>query len=693
MSLLSPSSIAVIGASAEEAKVGHIVLKNILTQGFKGKLYPVNPKGGEILGMKAVTSVSAIEGALDLAVIVTPGKTVPGILEECGKKKVKTVIVISAGFGETGTNEGHALEEEVKRIAKQHQINLVGPNCLGVIRPSIGMNASFAENLEKAGSIALLSQSGALAVALLDAAGSLQMDFSLVVSMGNKTVMNECDFLELCRDDPETKVIGMYVESIQDGARFLRAARDVTQKKPIILIKSGTSERGKKAVSSHTGALAGSDAAINAVCAQTGIHRAHTTDEFLDLLRVLSTQPTLLTPHIAVITNAGGPGILATDAAEREKLVLTELDPANAQSLQKLLPPAASVKNPIDVLGDALGDRYGAALAACGKDRHIDGVAALLTPQVMTPCEEIAQAIIDVHAKYPLMPVVTSFMGEKNVASAIRLLQENCIPNFPSPERAVAALAALQPKKELRIKNYELRKPGQHNSLFIIPNSIRGLLSEDLTRDLFSHYSLPLPSSAVAKNEKDAVRHAEEMGYPVVAKISSPQIIHKTDIGCVKVNIKNKEELTAAFKTIMTNAKASAGLRPAEKIIINGVLIQQFLPAGDEFIVGAIKDPNFGHLVMVGLGGIYTELFKDTSFRIAPIDEDDAYAMLQELKSWKMLLGMRGKSQSDIVALAKIVVQISHLVTDCPQIKELDLNPVIVRSDGVVIADAKVIVE
>lgn len=687
MSLLHPASIVVIGASAEETKVGHIVLKNILTQGYTGAVHPVNPKGGEILGLPVYTSVGSVEGDVDLAVIVTPAKTVPGILEECGGKGVKNVVIISAGFGETGTDEGHALEDEVKRIAQQYEITLVGPNCLGIIRPSIGMNASFAQKLERPGSIALLSQSGALAVALMDCASVLHMDFSLVVSMGNKTVMNECDYLELCRDDPQTRVIGIYVESIVDGRGFLDVARAVCAKKPIVLIKSGTSERGKRAVSSHTGALAGSDAAIDAVCAQTGIHRARTTEEFLDLLRTLATQPPLLSPHIAVITNAGGPGILATDAAEREKVVLAELDPKNAQALKELLPPAASVRNPIDVLGDALSDRYGAAVAACGKDPNIDGVVALLTPQVMTPCDEIAHAIIDVHAKYPLMPVVAGFMGEKNVASAVKVLQQNGIPNFPTPERAVAALAALLKRKEVRIKNDELRNAPHRNSVFVIRNSAHSLLPEEKTTELFKLYNLPLPRSAVAKTADDAVRLAEHIGYPVVAKISSPQILHKTDIGCVKVNIKNAGELTAAFTEIMANAKEHA-----PTATINGVLIQQFLPAGDEFIVGAIKDPNFGHLVMAGLGGIYTELFRDTAFRIAPVDDEEAYAMLQELRSWKMLLGLRGKQQSDIVALAKIISDVSRLVTDCPQIKELDLNPVIVRSDGVTIADAKVIV-
>lgn len=686
MSLLSPSSIAVIGASAEEKKVGHIVLKNILTQGFRGEVFPVNPKATEILGLTAHPSVGAIPGDVDLAVIVTPASTVAGILEECGAKNIKDVIVISAGFGETGTDEGHRLEEDLVTIAKKHGINLVGPNCLGVMRPSIGMNASFAENVKRPGSIALLSQSGALAVALLDSAESLHMDFSLVVSMGNKAVMDECNFLEICEKDPETRVIGMYLESIKDGKRFLKTAATVGREKSIVLIKSGVSEHGKKAVSSHTGALAGSDAAIDAVCAQAGIHRAHSTEEFLDLVRVLSTQPPLLSPNIAVITNAGGPGILATDAAERSKLMLAELEPKNAEALKKKLPAAASMKNPIDVLGDAVADRYAAAIDACAKDPNIDGVVALLTPQVMTPATEIAEAIIAVHEKHSMMPIVASFMGHDHVDEAIKTLQEHGIPNFPTPERAVAALAALIcAERASSTRDSSMTTAGRRPAA---TNWKSGLLSEDQTRKLFSHYNLSLPSSAVAHDANEAVQLADEIGYPVVAKISSPQIIHKTDIGCVRVNLKTGADLRSAFAEIMSNAK-----KGEPKATLNGVLIQKFLPTGDEFIVGAIKDPSFGHLVMAGLGGIYTELFKDAVFRIAPITENDAYAMLQELHSWKMLLGLRGKDQSDIAAVARIIASISRLVTDHPEITELDLNPIIVRSDGVTIADAKVIIE
>jgi acetyltransferase len=386
-------------------------------------------------------------------------------------------------------------------------------------------------------------------------------------------------------------------------------------------------------------------------------------------------------------------------------VILAELTAEHQEALSKQLPPAASVRNPVDVLGDALGDRYAAAIGACAKDPNIDGVVALLTPQVMTPCEDIAQAIIDTHKKYPLMPVVAGFMGDEHVQSAVEALHAHGIPNFPTPERAVRALASLAPNGKWKMQN---EKDIQKSfSISHFPFSTRpGLLSEEHTAELFKAYGLPLPSGAVARDEDEAAKLAAQIGFPVVAKISSPQILHKTDIGCVKVNLKSEVEVRRAFSEIMQNAEHHLAVQPGEQAYlpaarrasmpapaINGVFIQQFLPAGDEFIVGAIKDPSFGHLVMAGLGGIYTELFRDTAFRIAPIGETDAYAMLQELRSWKMLLGLRGKSQSDIAALAAIITKISQLVTDCPGITELDLNPVIVRPDGVVIADAKVIVE
>lgn len=686
MSLFSPARIAVIGASSQEGKVGHDILKNLLTQGYAGTVYPVNVKGGDILGQKAYTSIKEIDGAIDLAVIVIPAAVVPAALRECGEKGVPSVVVISAGFSEVHTDDGKKLEEELISIAAQYRIQLVGPNCLGIVRPGIGMNASFAKDLPPAGNVALISQSGATAVALMDRAPQEGIGFSLIASIGNKAVMDECEWLELCEKDEQTEVIAFYLESIKDGRMFRDIAARVAQKKPIVLLKAGVSNHGKQAAASHTGALAGSDSAIDALCTETGIHRAHTSEELFDLLAVLSTQPSLLSSKIGIITNAGGPGILATDAAEKVDLDLPALSDKTAELLTPKLPASASIHNPIDVIGDAAADRYEAAITACRDDVHIDGLVVILTPQVMTPCLEIAKTIVNVMKTAPLMPVCACFMGGKSVSEAIAYLRAERIPVFPTPERAVAAMAALkvsvikhQPSE--KIKNPESRKLEAESW----PS---GLLNEDDTKELFAAYNLPMPKQALAKTAEEAVALAEKIGYPVIAKISSPQILHKTDVGGVRANLHTKEEVLTAFRDITANIKKNA---PAATI--DGILIQQFLPVGDEFIIGATRDAAFGPLIMAGLGGIYTELFRDTAFRIAPVNTQTAYKMLTELKAWKLLLGMRGKPIRDIDALATLIERVSVMMTECPNIKELDLNPVLVFEDSVIVADAKVVIE
>lgn len=687
MSLLSPTSIAVVGASTQPGKVGHDVFVNIAKQGYKGPVFPVNAKPGEIEGHATIPSLSAIGKPVDLAIIVTPAPTVAGILKECAELKIMNVVVISAGFGEVHTEEGKAMETELKAIARNAGITLVGPNCLGILRPGIGLNASFAKELPPAGGVALVSQSGATAVGLMDGASAFGLGFSAVLSIGNKTVLDECDYVTMCAEDPETKVIGLYLESIRDGRRFLSICRAVTPKKHIVLLKSGVSAQGGKAASSHTGALAGSDAGVEALCIQAGIHRAHSTEEFLDLLSVLSTQPMLRSPNIAVITNAGGPGILATDAAEAAGLTLHALDERTLSALKPALPSAASTGNPIDVLGDAGMDRYAAALKACAEDPNIDGIVALLTPQVMTPCEDIAMAIIDIKRKSPMMPVVTSFLGASSVEGARVILRHSGIPTFDTPERAVRAMAALL----LSAKKDRPALPtlaGDGAKANAILGNAKGLLSEDATRALFALYDLPMPKQGVATTADEAVTIWKDIGGAVIAKISSPDILHKTDVGGIKGNLKSEEDVRAAFDEIMTNVQKHM---PQAKL--NGILIQQYLPAGDEFIVGAVQDPAFGTLIMAGLGGIYTELFRDTSFRMAPVGEEEAYGMLEHLKAWKMLLGARGKPQSDIPALARLIANVSRMITDCPRIKELDVNPVLVNEKGVMAADAKVVLE
>lgn len=688
MSLLYPDSIAVIGASADEQKVGHMILRNLLTQGYRGGVYPVNPKGGTILGKKVFTSITEIGAPVDLAVIATPAETVEKLAEECGKSGVESLMVISAGFGETG-KEGHLREEHLAQIARQYSMHLVGPNCLGIMRPSISLNASFGSTMPQAGTVALVSQSGALGDAFLDRAGTVGLRLSLFISMGNKAAMDECDFLQLCAEDPETKVIGLYVESIRNGRKFLGLARHIGPVKPIVLLKAGTTPQGTRAVSSHTGALAGSDASVQAICAQAGVRRAATTEEFLDLLRTLASQPSLLSPRIAIITNAGGPGVLAADAAEREGLELAALTPKNRRQLTALLPTAASVHNPIDVLGDALAERYEHALTAVERDPNVDGAAVLLTPQSMTPATEIAETIARVQAGHPLLPVVASFMGGERVQDAIRVLHEHGIPNFPSPETALHMLASLRRREVTEANTAAVTEEKRAaKALQIFKEAGTGLLDEKRTKQLFALYAIPLPRGNIATSAAQAVRIAQEIGFPVTAKVSSTDILHKMEVGGVIVHLTEEKQVRAAYAEIMTNAK-----KKAPKARIAGVLIQQSLPPGNEFIVGVLKDPSVGHLVMAGLGGIYTELFRDTSFRVAPVSVDEAYPMLTALKSWKLLLGMRGKAALDIDALAALISTVSLLAAECPMIREIDLNPVLVQEKGLVILDAKVVVE
>lgn len=702
MAILRPSSIGVIGASASPGKVGHDILKNLLTQGYGGTVYPINPKGGTILDANVYASVSDVPEAPELAIIVIPAAHVPVALRECGQKGVKNVMVISAGFGEVHTDEGDSLEQELQSIAQEYDITLIGPNCLGIVRPHQKMNASFAKELPPAGGVGIISQSGAMGVALMDGARENGLGLSAFISIGNKTITDETDVLQWLADDDDTSVIGLYLESFRDGRHFLETAMKVLPKKPIVLLKAGVSTHGRKAAASHTGALAGNDRAIDALCAQAGIHRAQTTEEFLDLLAVLSTQPTLASHSIAIVTNAGGPGILATDAAETAGLSLPDLNETSRNKLTPALPAAASVANPIDVIGDADAARYTAAIDACLDDPAIDGVVVLLTPQVMTPCAEVAKEIVRLHKSAPLIPITCAFMGGESVRESVQYLRDNGVPCFPTPERAVRAMASLQLQKQhpfLGAATHETHpmptgRQARRDASIKLLQGHSGLLNEHTTQQLFALYNLPLPKQDIAKSADDAVRIANAIGYPVIAKISSPEILHKTDVGGVRANLKNESDVRAAFTEIMQNASSNTN-KPNNQItnqpVINGVLIQQFLPAGNEFIVGAIRDPSFGPLIMVGLGGIYTELFADTSFRIAPVTQEDAYQMLTELKAWKLLLGMRGKAQSDIDALALLITKISHLMIDCPMVKELDLNPVLVTQTATHIADAKVV--
>lgn len=686
-SLLDPKSVAVIGASATQGKVGHDILSNLLIQKFRGRVVAVNPKGERILGCPTYASVSAMPEAVDLAVVAIPAPLVAATLRECGEKGIKNVVVITAGFKETHTPEGDKLEEELLTIAKQYNLTLVGPNCLGILRPSIGLNASFAKDIPPAGNVALISQSGSTAVAIMDQSAQLGLSFSAVFSIGNKTVLNEVDYLRLCMDDDKTTAIGLYLENIDHGTEFLETARAISPRKPIILLKAGTTEQGRRAAQSHTGALAGSDAPLQTLCDQAGIHLTRTMDDFIDTIAVLSNQPALPSRNIAIVTNAGGLGILAADAATRAGLTLPALAEDGQRDLAPKLPASASLRNPFDLIGDAKTDRYEAAIRAIRSDPNIDGIVVLLSPQIMTPCSEIADVVIREMRNVKLMPITTCFMGGDIVMDARRKLQSHNIPTFPTPERAINALARLFPRKATLTGMSCVPDGDTSRKAKELMKGSQGLLDDDRVRDLFSLFGLPADPYRICKTAEEAADAAAELGYPVAVKIHSPDILHKTDVGGVRLGLKSNDDVRTAFREIM----ATVGNRsPAARV--EGVLVQKMLPAGHEFIVGATRDPNFGPLIMVGLGGIYTELFRDTVFRIAPIGKEDAYRMLEELRSWKMLLGMRGNQQSDISGLAELIGNVSNLVCNCPEIRELDLNPVIVRSDGVHIADAKIVV-
>lgn len=694
MSFLSPTSIAVIGASAEPLKVGHEILKN-LVQEFKGVIIPVNPKHDKILGKSCVTSIREAKPRPDIAVIAIPAAFVPSVLEECAEIGIRNAVIVSAGFGETGTEEGRDLERRVKDIATKASMTLIGPNCLGILLPHVGANASFARRLPHPGNIAFISQSGAMAVAMFDEFEDRKLGLSFAVSMGNKAVTDECDLLAIASKDENTKIIGLYLESIVDGERFLDTASILTKRKPrsagkpIVLLKSGVSSKGARAVSSHTGALAGSDAAVEAACRQSGIIRARDSEEFLDTLAALSLLPPLPTRRIGILTNAGGPGILATDAAQREGLELAELHEETKDALRKHLPATASVSNPVDVIGDAKADRYETALHALARDAAVDAVIIILTRQVMTEVTKTAEAIVRASKMNRLIPFASVFMGGNSVEEGRNILHGANLPTFESPSDVMRALRNLREATKTQGRKREMRKVVQKKlkqSRFL-PDATKGLLPEESLTSLFAHYGIPLPLSRLARTADEAVSSAREIGVPVVLKVSSPHILHKTDVGGIRVNLEKAEEIRTAFTEIQQNVRKNA---PTASI--RGILVQQYLPLGSEFIVGCMRDATFGHLLMVGWGGIYTEILRDRTFRIAPITERDAYEMLQDLKSWELLLGARGKERLDIDGLAGLLLSISNLVTENPHITDIDLNPVIVRSDGVQVADAKVIV-
>ena len=680
----NPNSVAVIGASANTEKLGHAVLKNLIECGYAkiGKVYPINPKSKEILGLQAFPSVLDVPEPIDMAVVVIPHPFVPEALITCGEKGVKGVVIISAGFREAGT-EGVEREREVVKIAKKYGMRIIGPNVLGILDTFTPLNASFAADSPPQGPIAITSQSGALGTAILDWAQAGSLGLSKFVSLGNKADVNEIDLLNEWADDENTKVILMYIEELSEGHRFLETSKQVAQKKPVVAIKSGVTQSGARAVSSHTGSLAGTEEAYHAAFHQAGVIRADSMQELFDMALAFGYQPSLIGKQIAIITNAGGPGILATDALERAGLSLARFENYTLHELEKTLPDAASGSNPVDVLGDALADRYKFALDTVAKDPNVDGLLVILTPQAMTEIEATAQVVCNTATEID-KPILTCFMGEKRIGAGINILIKNNIPNFPFPNRAAQAFRAMSEYQEI------LKRPKSTYTTFKVDQkTVRKLIDrvraegrlsigDSEAREILSAYGMTIPRSEIAENATDAVQIANMIGYPVVLKIASPDILHKTDVGGVRVGIQNNEQLTDAFELMVYRAN-----RYLPEARIWGCLVQEMVPSGSlEVLVGMNRDPQFGPLVTFGLGGIYVETLKDVTFRIAPFSKLEAQEMLNEIRAKALLDGVRGSPEVDKDAIIDTLLRIGQLVQDFPEILELDINPLTVFAKG-----------
>jgi acetyltransferase len=691
--LFSPQGVAVVGASTNPAKLGHSVLDNIIKYGYAGQVYPVNPKADEILGKPCYPRVNEIPGPVDLAVIVVPNKYVAGVMKDCGEKGVGAAIVITAGFREAGA-EGRQMEREVIEIAREYDIRVVGPNCLGVIETNSSLNASFAAGMPEPGKISFMSQSGALCTGILDWAALNGLGFSSFVSLGNKGDLNETDFLEVWRDDPNTSVVMAYLEGVVDGDAFLEASRKLTKVKPFIVVKSGTTSAGSRAVSSHTGTLAGSDTAYDAAFEQAGILRARSVSELFAYSTALAYQPLPKGRRVAIITNAGGPGIMATDACVNGGLELASLSSETVDYLHEVLPPAANHYNPIDVLGDALSDRYEKALEAALKDPGVDAIIFLLTPQAMTDIEKTARAVVRISRQHD-KPVLACFMGGKDVAAGSKILGEGQIPFYGFPEDAADALRVMVQQQEWINTDYEapvgVDADRERAAMTVLAAQKAGRLklNEMEARQVVAAYGLPLPESQLAFTADQAAQFAAEIGYPVVMKIISPDILHKSDMGGVMVGIQSEKEAREAYQDILIRAR-----RYMPDADIWGVAVQEMVEQGKEIILGVTKDPTFGHMVMFGLGGIYVEVLKDVQFGIAPITPTQAMEMITNLRSYPLLAGVRGEEASDMEAMADCLLRVSQMVTDLPQIVELDINPLFVyeTGKGVMAVDARIVI-
>lgn len=691
-SFFNPRSVAIVGASQTPGKIGNAILKNIINSGFSGNIYPINPKAQKIEQLDCFPNINSIDNPLDLAVIAVPAARTIDVARDCGNKGVKNLAVITAGFKEIG-KEGLELEKQLIKICQDYGMNMLGPNCVGMINTHAKLNASFSAAYPQKGDISFISQSGAMLVAILDWSIQARLGFSKVVSLGNKAQLNEADLIDAVAQDPTTSVILCYIEDVANGEHFMEVASRATQVKPVIILKSGTSQAGAKAASSHTGALAGSDLAYETAFRQCGIIRAHSMPELFDLAIAFSTQPIPPNPNVAVVTNAGGPGIVATDAVETQGLNMASFSKETIDDLRDNLPAEANIYNPVDVLGDAGADRYQFALEKVLADPSVGSAVVLVCPTAVTDPLPTAQAIINLNRQYPEKPVLAAYMGGPILAPGAELLSKEGVPCFTFPEPAISSISGMNRYNEMQktkshVEEAEINVDRQTvNEIFnTVKKDGRLVLLGYESYQVVSAYGIPAAPVELATSPEQAVDMAKKIGFPVVMKVASPQIMHKTDVGGVKIGLNTPEEVKQAYIEINENIQ-----HYLPDVVIHGIEVQKMMPKGVEIIVGMSRDVQFGPLIAFGLGGIYVNLLKDVSFRLArDLNKQEIAKMFTETKAYTLLRGYRGEKPTDINALVDIIARVTRLVTDFTQITEMDINPVFAYPQGASALDIKI---
>lgn len=696
--LFAPGSVAVFGANDRTDSVGQVVFKNMLESGYKGLLYPVNSTHTEVQGKRAYASISEIGEPVELAVVATPPQTVPGIVESCGIHGVKAAVIISAGFGEAG-QEGAALEKELLETARRYGIRLVGPNCLGIMRPSIGLNATFNKGGANAGNIAFISQSGALCTAILDWAQSNDVGFSSVISMGSSTDVDFGEILDYLVSDRDTHSILMYIEGIRNARKFMSALRAAARIKPVILVKVGRHEEGSKAALSHTASLVGADDVFDAAVSRAGVVRVQTITQLFTAAKALSCGFRPVGNRLAIVTNGGGPGVMAADRAADLGLTMATLSDATIEDLNRHLPPNWPHGNPVDIIGDAQADRYHYAVKACLEDQNVDGVLAILTPQAMTKPLESAQALIALSNTYS-KPLLTCWMGETQVAAAREAFAQAHKPHFRTPEPAVEVFSHLSAYYRNQKLLMQVPGPFSHHvepdvesARLIIEGAMqehRTVLTEMESKALLSAFNIPVAKTMVAHSPNEALLIAQQLGFPVAMKVNSQDITHKSDAGGVVLNLNNAHEVRSAYQHILDNVRISRPNARMDGISIEPMIVK---PNGRELMIGVTSDPVFGPVITFGAGGTTVEIMGDRAVALPPLNGFLARELIHETRIAKMLGAFRSMLPADIEALEDVLLRVSEMVCELPLLKEMDINPLILDEHGVLAADARVLVE